>query len=731
MTDLPTRRILKKLSLRAAVALSLRATQRVAQLLPDIAAPTKSASNVSDERVFNIGLLLVKSFCDGGLHGDSTRLAEINEDTKWDPKDHNSVETDDPVLRSGNYTFSATMGARFGHFIEPDLPTFSTAQNVIDLVYKSLTAALEASVVAGEQYRSSFLEGTWRDYELLRARSTALFPEYGPPIDTTEAGPLGSLWRGIAPALTSAAECEIGNPEASLADKRQGEQLDCNYPTTTAEGLSATETASPQEGYLYKYVSFQTLLKVLENATLRFSPVSEFNDPFDGQLLPIRKFGWTQFFGALRDEITRLVTTKDESIYSLPSEIPTDDVISFAAMSVKELQQSDKEIVISPERFDEPGKVEPLSKLLRPMIYLGQQGRLGSSEEALACLNRILDRFQNDRMSFSLQDADRRIIPAIADFIQVLCLSEVPNSLLMWSHYTDQHTGAVLKFDTCSETAGYFAMARPIIYEKELPSFEEPRSLARRYLGLPTDTDRGRSRQVFTKSLEWAYEKEWRVMVTDEMREQRDSKIEEYKDAAKQNGKLMPFQPESLSAIYLGCRVTTPEIRSVLDLVINKSYPTDVYVAVKDDAEFAISFVPLINGRARTSAIPKMDIKERESLYRSCLDAYFDFWNEPGDDVHGERRRVRNEGVLADYGPPNSKEMYREMIQKLQETFAARPTISVNKEKEPEEWEKQRLKILQPSTKAYGALEDALKEDLAAQGGTLPEHQETPELNSD
>lgn len=717
MTDLPTRRNLKELSLRAAIALSLRATQRVTQLLPDIHAPTESASNVSDERVFNIGLLLVKSFCDGTLHGDSTRLAEIVEDTKWDPKDDNSPETDDPILKSGNYTFSATMQARFGHFIEPGLPTFSTAQNVIELAYKSLTSALEASVVAGEQYRASFLEGTWRDYELLLERSTALFPEYGPPIDTTAAGPLGSLWRGIAPALNSAAECENGNPEATLADKRQGKQLDCNYPTTTADGLSATETASPQEGYLYKYVSFQTLLKVLENSTLRFSRVSDFNDPFDGQLLPIRKFCWKQFFGALRNETTRLVTAKDESIYQLPGDIPTDAAISAAAQLVMEfLNQSDKGIAISPERCDEPGKVEPLSKLLIPMIYLAQQGRLGSTEEALESLNGLLDRFQNEGAPFPLQDADRRLIPALADFVHVLCLSEVPDSLLMWSHYAEHHTGAVLKFDTRSDTAGYFAMARPVVYEKELPSFEHPRSLVRRYLGLPVDIDRWTSRQFFTKSVEWAYEKEWRVMATPEMREQ---------------GEVVPFQQGCLAAIYLGCRVTTSKVRSLLDLVIDKHYPTDVYVAVKDEAEFALSFVPVSNGRARTSAIPKMDINERTRLYRRCLDAYFDFWNEPGDDVHGERRRFRSEGVLADYGPPNSKGLFREMIQKLQETYVARPTISADKEKEPQEYKKQYLKILQPSAKAYGALKDALKEDLATRGGTLPERQETTELNSD
>lgn len=723
MTNLPTARDLKKLCLRATIACALRATQRVEPLLVDIPAAANNGSSVSDRRIFKISLLLVKSFCDDTLHGDSTRLAAIMEDAKWDPDKENALEIRDPVLRSGNNTFSAAMHARFGHFVTPEIPTFSTARKVIELVYQSLVAALEASVAAGDQYWSSFLEETWRDYELLFARSTALFPEYGPPIDTTANGPLGPLWRGVPPSRASPIDRENGNPEASTANEGQAKGLDATKPTSTEGQSSAdrvsftnrTEPLSPEEGYLYKYVSFETLMKVLENSTLRFSHVSDFNDPFDGQLLPVRKFGWNQFFGALRDEVARLVTTKDESIYELPNDIPTEAAISAAAQLVMEFLQSDGSVAISPKLYDDPQNVEPLSKLLRPMIYLAQQGRLGATGEALRTLNGLLDLFEYNRVPFSLHDADRRMIAALADVIQVLCLSDVSDSLLMWSHYAEQHTGAVLKFDTHSEKAGYFTTARPVIYEEELPGCEQPCTLVRRYLGLPVDTDNWMSRQFFTKSVEWAYEKEWRVMANAEIRAQ---------------GEFIPFHPEALAAIYLGCRMTTTNIRNVLDLVVDKQYAADVYVAVKDDIEFALSFVPLLNGRARTSAIPEMDISERENLYRWCLDAYFDFWNYPGDDIHGELRRLRSEGVLADYGPPNSKGLFREMIQKLQETYAAKPTISADKEKQPEEYEKQYVKILQPSVKAYGALEDALEEDLAARGGTLPEHREPNELSS-
>ena len=51
--------------------------------------------------------------------------------------------------------------------------------------------------------------------------------------------------------------------------------------------------------------------------------------------------------------------------------------------------------------------------------------------------------------------------------------------------------------------------------------------------------------------------------------------------------------------------------------------------------------------------------------------------------------------------------------------------------KQPEEYEKQYLRILQPSAKAYGALENTLKEDLAARGGTLPERKDPADVKCD
>jgi hypothetical protein len=703
VTNIPNKKYLEKLSIRAAVCLSLRATQRVAILLQTPQGSNQHSEDFSDERLLNISLLLVESFCKGTIRRGSSILANIANDAKWDTEKENSPDIEDPVLRSGSDIYSAAMQAQFGDLVDIDIPIFSTAQHIIDLLYKSLTAALEASAIIGDQNRLSFLEEVWRDYETLYASSTAMFPEYGPTIDATPIGPLGDLWNKNDPLATSI------KPHAS------GKQNKFNQRT---DAITEKDTDTPPS-YLYKYVSFKTLLAILQNSTLRFSNVSDFNDPFDGQLLPIRKFGWKQFYEALRTETMRLATSMDDPIIQFPTDIPTDLAIAAAAKFLIEIiDDKDSRFIIFSEFFDESDKVDSLSKILRPMIFLAQHGKLESSKEkALTALNEVLDQFENYRIQFNLHDSDRRIISAIANMIQVLCLTEAPDSLLMWSHYAAQHKGAVLKFSTCSKSGDFFTNARQVNYEKILPSVDYPQDLARHYLGLDKkDSENSLSRQFFTKSIEWKYEKEWRVMASIEMKEK---------------GEFVPFQQESLSAIFLGCRLEETEIQSVLDLVVDKHLPSDIYIAVKDEAEFALSFVPVSNGRVRSSASPKMGKDERGRRYRWCLDRFFEHWNGLSDDLYGKQRRLRSEGFLSDYGPPASLELFREAIKKIDETVAAKVKIQSDKIKEPKKHEKECLKVFNSSAKAYGALEDLLKEDLSARGGMLPERDETAKKVSD
>ena len=102
-----------------------------------------------------------------------------------------------------------------------------------------------------------------------------------------------------------------------------------------------------------------------------------------------------------------------------------------------------------------------------------------------------------------------KVSPLIDSFLNqkvgVLCLSEVGNSILMWGHYTDNHRGFVVGFDSnhpffsCRRTdQDEFGFLRKVDYQRKRPKV------------VLTDT----SSPVWfqTKSEQWAYEKEWRIV---------------------------------------------------------------------------------------------------------------------------------------------------------------------------------------------------------------------------
>jgi Protein of unknown function (DUF2971) len=89
--------------------------------------------------------------------------------------------------------------------------------------------------------------------------------------------------------------------------------------------------------------------------------------------------------------------------------------------------------------------------------------------------------------------------------VGVICLSEVPDSILMWGHYTDNHQGFVVGFDSDHpffskrrSEQDEFGFLRQVSYQRERPRV------------VLSDT----SSPVWfnTKSDQWAYEKEWRML---------------------------------------------------------------------------------------------------------------------------------------------------------------------------------------------------------------------------
>lgn len=85
--------------------------------------------------------------------------------------------------------------------------------------------------------------------------------------------------------------------------------------------------------------------------------------------------------------------------------------------------------------------------------------------------------------------------------IGVLCLTEKPFNLLMWSHYADCHRGICIGFDSGMSIFCTFEKIRYLNERPQLP------------FGCNTRVEREHLNQIlFTKAIEWEYEQEWRAV---------------------------------------------------------------------------------------------------------------------------------------------------------------------------------------------------------------------------
>jgi hypothetical protein len=150
-------------------------------------------------------------------------------------------------------------------------------------------------------------------------------------------------------------------------------------------------------------------------------------------------------------------------------------------------------------------------------------------------LNEIRDSFRNDG---------------------ILCLTEDSNHLLMWAHYADQHRGAVMKFTPSVEKDSALLVARSVRYSDVRPAlYQTPIDIVTHAMTMTIEQS-GRKildDLIYTKSSEWAYEKEYRLHIPGFI------KVDEQYST-------LQFHAEELTAICVGCRMREQDVARVRSL---------------------------------------------------------------------------------------------------------------------------------------------------------------------
>lgn len=158
-----------------------------------------------------------------------------------------------------------------------------------------------------------------------------------------------------------------------------------------------------------------------------------------------------------------------------------------------------------------------------------------------------------------------------------LCLTEIPDSLLMWAHYGSSHKGFIIGFDKDHE---FFVKSgcnlKRIIYQERRPVVLYPNpSLNETY---------------FTKSPEWEYEKEWRLL----RREPLDKSTDGYtKDGSGLPIYLFNFPIGVVKEIILGCRMDS-ELQNSISVLAKEKFPeVCVKVARLSDKKYELTFLDI------------------------------------------------------------------------------------------------------------------------------------------
>ena len=155
---------------------------------------------------------------------------------------------------------------------------------------------------------------------------------------------------------------------------------------------------------------------------------------------------------------------------------------------------------------------------------------------------------------------------------RVSCFTTTPYSMLMWSHYADSHRGFCVEYGFPPLNEEYSDLLTglfPVIYSNERNSVLEQFI---QDLECPIVSDKVLwpiyKYGLLTKSLEWKYQNEWRLLSLDKM----------LADKSDYNCSFMP-----ISKVYLGSKMSEDERKKIAKICDNKGIPVACVIPKQDE----------------------------------------------------------------------------------------------------------------------------------------------------
>ncbi len=282
---------------------------------------------------------------------------------------------------------------------------------------------------------------------------------------------------------------------------------------------------------LYKYVG-PHLTSLLQNRLIRFTPPTRFNDPFEMR----------PYYEALADE---------QDIREVLAQQPMEDILK------EELTLAYARVPDEVQRRVSPEFLSSFADMIAPL--------------AVDAMPDLMDEFA---ALFR-----KPLTEGFNEHVGVLSLTEKPDNLLMWAHYAQQHTGFVIEFDgddaffhqrrTESDEFGYL---RKVNYAQNRPNV---------VLTKVSSVD-----MFLTKSVDWEYEQEWRML-----QPLKDADHTKMIDGEAIH--LFRVPPTSITGVIFGARMNVDKRNEVITTLTNSSDLSHLRIseAVLDERKFKLNIV--------------------------------------------------------------------------------------------------------------------------------------------
>lgn len=191
-------------------------------------------------------------------------------------------------------------------------------------------------------------------------------------------------------------------------------------------------------------------------------------------------------------------------------------------------------------------------------FFVGICKKLGGEWEALA---RITVFYIEKEEKEQLQQMNEKMQKTT----KICCFSEINDSILMWSHYANNHKGFCIEYNFTKEgiDRSLTEQLQPVLYQDNLFNighyFHENGEKMNPFVTMYN---------AIVKSTEWSYEKEWRITYVNEKEKGYSKKL---------------FSPQ---AIYLGAKMSEVEKERMIEMARKKQI--EVYQMKMKNNEFKL-----------------------------------------------------------------------------------------------------------------------------------------------